>query len=148
MTMTPDVNVVLVDFKAPGREMVVENEDGSYTILINARLSYEGQYKAYKHGMRHITENDFEKSNVQQIEAVAHSETDTSINTEIIKIPANAEYIPSGKYEERIKRLRERQKRIKREQRRYTEKINFLQNNGLDNFFEQAESNYLYGTEL
>lgn len=143
-TMTPDVNVVLIDFKVPGREMVVENEDGSYTMLINARLSYEGQYKAYKHGMRHIVENDFEKSNVQRIEAAAHSETDVKS----IKIPDNAEYIPAPKYEERIKWLKRRQKHIKKEQQQYTKKIAFLQNNGLDNFFEQAEHNYLYGNEL
>lgn len=144
-TMTPDVNVVLVDFKVPGREMVVENEDGSYTILINSRLSYEGQYRAYKHGMQHITENDFEKSNVQQIEAVAHNE---AVHTKNIQIHENAEYIPSEKYEEHIKRLRKKQKRIRKEQKKYAKKILFLQENGLDNFFEQAERNYLYGNEL
>lgn len=125
--------------------MVAENEDGSYTILINSRLSYEEQYRAYKHGMRHISENDFEKSNAQQIEAVAHNET---VHTKNIQIPENAEYIPSGKYEEHINRLREKQKRIRKEQKKYAQKISFLQENGLDNFFEQAERNYLYGNEL
>ena len=43
--MTPDVNVILVDFPNGGNEMVVPNEDGSYTLLINARLSYDGQLK-------------------------------------------------------------------------------------------------------
>lgn len=129
--MTPDVNVVLIDFKVPGREMVIENEDGSYTMLINARLSYEGQYKAYKHGMSHILENDFEKSNVQQIEAVAHNE---ATRTPIIQIPENAEYIPSGKYEKHIRRLRERQKRIKKEQQRYAEKIAFYRKMDLITF--------------
>ena len=32
-------------------EMVVENEDGSYTILINAKLSQDGQLKAYQHAL-------------------------------------------------------------------------------------------------
>lgn len=53
---TPDVNVVLMDFPSKkGNEMVVPNEDGSYTILINAGLNYESQLKAYEHAMSHIT---------------------------------------------------------------------------------------------
>lgn len=44
---TPDVNVVLMDFPSKkGNEMVVPNEDGSYTILINSGLNYESQLKA------------------------------------------------------------------------------------------------------
>lgn len=74
MTMTPDVNVSVIDFKGiPGKELVTENEDGSYTILINARLSYEEQLKSYEHGMKHISSDDFRKNDVQKIEAVAHS---------------------------------------------------------------------------
>lgn len=73
MTMTPDVNVCVIDFKGiPGKELVTENEDGSYTILINSRLSYEEQLKAYEHGMKHINNDDFRKNDVQKIEAVAH----------------------------------------------------------------------------
>lgn len=59
---TPDVNVVLMDFPSKkGNEMVVPNEDGSYTILINAGLNYESQLKAYEHAMSHITNDDFSK---------------------------------------------------------------------------------------
>lgn len=66
---TPDVNVVLMDFPSKkGNEMVVPNEDGSYTILINAGLNYESQLKAYEHAMSHITNDDFLKGNVQEIE--------------------------------------------------------------------------------
>ena len=53
--MTPDVNVKLINFPNAGKEMVVPNEDGSYTILINAKLSYEDQVKAYEHAMRHLS---------------------------------------------------------------------------------------------
>lgn len=73
--MTPDVNVSIIDFKnIPGKEMVTENEDGSYTVLINARLSYEGQLQAYKHALRHINSNDFQEqeADVQKIEYNAH----------------------------------------------------------------------------
>ena len=59
--MTPDVNVVLLDFPAPGNEMVFENEDDSFTIMINARLSYDEQLKAYRHAKRHIENDDFQK---------------------------------------------------------------------------------------
>ncbi len=70
---TPDVNVVLMDFPSKkGNEMVVPNEDGSYTILINAGLNYESQLKAYEHAMSHITNDDFSKGNVQEIEYYAH----------------------------------------------------------------------------
>lgn len=59
---TPDVNVVLMDFPSKkGNEMVVPNEDGSYTILINAGLNYESQLKAYEHAMSHITMMTFRK---------------------------------------------------------------------------------------
>lgn len=59
--MTPDVNVVLLDFPTSGNEMVFENEDGSYTIMINSRLSCDGQLKAYRHAMHHIENDDFSK---------------------------------------------------------------------------------------
>lgn len=50
MTLTPDVNIILMDFpKGKGHEMVVPNEDGSYTIFINAALNYESQQAALKH---------------------------------------------------------------------------------------------------
>lgn len=67
---TPDVNVVLMDFPSKkGNEMVVPNEDGSYTILINAGLNYESQLKAYEHAMSHIKaiiENRFVASILMQ----------------------------------------------------------------------------------
>ena len=53
--------------------MIIKNEDGSYTILINAKLSDQGQLLAYEHALRHIINEDFEKENVQEIEADAHS---------------------------------------------------------------------------
>lgn len=84
MMMTPDVNVSVIDFKGiPGNELVTENEDGSYTILINARLSYERQLQAYEHAMKHINSNDFEKEDIQKIEAIAHSQEQPIIKEEL-----------------------------------------------------------------
>lgn len=71
--MTEVITVKILDFpNAKGRGMVTQNEDGSYTILINARLSDTDQRKAYRHELRHIKNYDFEKFSVQQIEYDAH----------------------------------------------------------------------------
>lgn len=71
--MIPVVNVQVLDLKTTcGSELVTPNEDGSYTVLINARMSYETQRKALLHALKHILNDDFEKENVQQIEAAAH----------------------------------------------------------------------------
>lgn len=71
--MIPVINVQILDLKTTcGTELVTPNEDGSYTVLINARMSYETQRKALLHALKHILNDDFEKENVQQIEAAAH----------------------------------------------------------------------------
>ncbi len=68
-----DVFVELVDFgNTPGSEVVTANEDGSYTILLNARYSYERQVEACIHACRHIDGHDFEKADTQIIEKEAH----------------------------------------------------------------------------
>lgn len=69
---TLDVNIVFKDFPNYGKKMVIPNEDGSYTIFINSRLNHEQQVKSYYHAMKHIVGEDFEKNNVQEIEALAH----------------------------------------------------------------------------
>lgn len=71
--MTPVVNCKIIDFPVKGKEMVMPNEDGSYTILINARLSQVGRIKAYEHAIKHILSDDFEKYDVQEIERETHS---------------------------------------------------------------------------
>lgn len=101
--MTPDVNVVVLDFPRPGKEMVFENEDGSFTIMINAKLSNDSQLKAYHHAMKHISNDDFQKDNIQTIEAIAHSTT---------TIPESAERIPSKQFLKRLKALRAERKRL------------------------------------
>lgn len=84
MMITPDVNVSVIDFHGiSGKELVTENEDGSYTILINARLSYEGQLQAYQHAMKHINNDDFRKEDAQKIEAVAHDQNRPIVKEEL-----------------------------------------------------------------
>lgn len=69
-----DVFVEIIDFgDVKGSEMVTPNSDGSYTIFVNARKSFEAQQEALQHALLHISKDDFEKDDVQQIEAEAHN---------------------------------------------------------------------------
>lgn len=134
--MTPDVNVVVIDFKTTkGKEIVMPNEDGSYTILINAKLSYTGQLKAYEHAMKHIEANDFQKNDVQTIEYYAHKNTNVELITE-----------PAPKYLERIKELQKEKRRIQRQMRKDQERVEFIRDNC--DMFRRAEHQYLYGNDL
>lgn len=74
---TPIINCKLMNFPVKGKEMVIPNEDGSYTVLINARLSDAGRMAAYEHALRHIIKNDFEKNDVQEIESNAHDNSNS-----------------------------------------------------------------------
>lgn len=133
--MTPDVNVSLLDFKErKGNEFVVPNPDGSYTIMINSRLSYSGQLKAYQHALRHIMNNDFEKNNVQSIEYEAHKNSVINIASE----PISAQ-----KYLEKVKRLQRERRELKRQMDEYDSRMQFI---GFDNdtLFSIAENQYLY----
>lgn len=134
--MTPVVNVVVIDFKGvKGNEMVTVNEDDSYTILINARLSYEGQLKAYEHALRHINDDDFQKEDVQSIEYNAHQ-----LDTKKV-VPE-----PAQKYLERIKELQKERRRIQRQIKKDQERVKFIMDNS--DLYKLVEHQYLYGDEL
>lgn len=76
--MTKDVNVFIENFpNTKEAEAITENPDGTYTIFLNARMSYERQLEAYQHALEHIQNNDFQKLDVQQIEAIAHADQTT-----------------------------------------------------------------------
>lgn len=137
MMMTPDINVAVIDFKGiPGKELVTENEDGSYTILINARLSYEGQLQAYEHAMKHINSNDFQKEDVQKIEAVAHNTEQTIIKEEL-----------SAFHKRILKEIQESRKRIQEELRKIDERNSWIAEN-VPSFFDQMEWNWLENQRL
>lgn len=56
-------------------EMVTPNSDGTYTILLNGKMSREKQTEAFWHAINHIESNDFEmieEYGVQYIENQAH----------------------------------------------------------------------------
>ena len=67
-----DINVQLLNMDTKIPEQLVKNNDDSYTIFLNSRLSRDSQLKSYYHALKHIRENDFAKEEVQEIEANAH----------------------------------------------------------------------------
>mgnify|MGYP005824254267 CR=1 FL=1 len=59
------------------RSFVVENNDLTFTIVINSRIGREQQLKAYRHEINHIKNNDCDKDcSVDAIELSAHSVRD------------------------------------------------------------------------
>lgn len=54
-------------------EHLVQNDDNTYTLFLNARFSRDRQLKSYYHALKHIRECDFNKMNVQEIEWEAHN---------------------------------------------------------------------------
>lgn len=68
-----NVFVHLVDLPESVKGRVIPNEDDTYTIVINSKISHDAQLLTYQHEIEHIKNGDFQKSDVQQIEAIAHS---------------------------------------------------------------------------
>lgn len=136
--MTPDVNIVLLDLPTKEKEAVTENEDGSYTIIINSRLSQNSQLLAYNHAMKHIKSVDFQKSDVQAIECAAHG----------ITIPDNAERIPQAQYLRRLKAIQTRRRRTQKQLRALEDELEFIGHADLDTAFARAEHQWLYGNDL
>lgn len=50
----------------------VKNEDGTYSVFINARMASNQIEKTYMHEIEHIENGDFDKDQVQRIESYAH----------------------------------------------------------------------------
>lgn len=69
-----EVFTVLQDLPCGLRGCTHANRDGSYTILINARLSFMQQREVFLHEIGHICGDDFCKNDVDEIETAAHSQ--------------------------------------------------------------------------
>ena len=77
--MSIDYHVKLIQFPTSKvRESVVRNEDDSYTIFIEASLSFTERQKAFRHAMEHILRDDFEKEDMDNIEYYEHHYTELS----------------------------------------------------------------------
>lgn len=64
------IYIYFIDLPTKVHEIVVPCADG-YTIYLNSRLSQTGIIEAYHHAKWHIDHNDFEKEDVQTVEASA-----------------------------------------------------------------------------
>lgn len=131
-----DIFVYLIDLPGKTKETVCSNEDGTISIFINARLSNEAQLKSYEHALKHITQNDFENSDVQIIEARAHD----------MICESNAQPIPANKYIKEIRRIQQRRKRLRKLMEQDEERLKFLRENC--DMFARAENCHLYGDDL
>lgn len=124
--------------------MVVKNEDDSYTILINAKLSHDAQIAAYQHAIRHINNGDFDRNygDVQEIETVAHRErpiivTPTPASDSVITVTENIKQSP---------RQRRKRKRNRKQERYMMDRAEFITE--YCDSFSLAEHQYLYGSDL
>lgn len=66
-----NVFTYLVDLPDGINEFVRPCQDG-FTIYIDARLDNIQRQEAYRHALRHIQNDDFSKTDVQEIEYEAH----------------------------------------------------------------------------
>lgn len=68
-----DVQVLFLQLPNTIKEFVTANPDMSYTVVLNANLSYEARLKAYTHALHHIQDGDFDKAcSADLIEVFAH----------------------------------------------------------------------------
>lgn len=66
--LTETIGVYFLDMDTAVEEEVHPNEDGSFTIFINARISHARQMAAYQHAIKHVMNNDFDKELADDIE--------------------------------------------------------------------------------
>ena len=66
------INVIYLNMEYGIHEQITQNQDGSYTIFLNARDSDAMNKLSYYHALSHIVNHDFEKHDVQLIEYDAH----------------------------------------------------------------------------
>ena len=69
--MTDDIYVYCVNLPEGVSEMIAPC-DGGYTLYIDKRLSPDGLLRAYHHAVSHVSNNDWDKPDVQTIERTAH----------------------------------------------------------------------------
>jgi hypothetical protein len=65
-------SVHLIKLSGKTNECVTRNSNDSYSIFIDVNLNHELQRKAFIYAMKHIIGNDFDKTDADNIELVAH----------------------------------------------------------------------------
>ena len=72
--MTPDVNTLEYDLPVAITGYTISNADNSYTVVLNARLTFERRMQAYQHEMEHILTGDYDrKVDADILELHSHS---------------------------------------------------------------------------
>lgn len=72
--MSEDIHTYEYDMPTTIRSYVVALPDGTYSIILNSKLSFETRVEAYKHELRHIINGDYEKKcDVDIIEVNCHN---------------------------------------------------------------------------
>lgn len=71
-TRSEDYNITIIDLPRGVHACTRANEDGSYSILLNARDAWERRVAACSHELEHIAHEDFDPGDVQVMEARAH----------------------------------------------------------------------------
>ena len=117
-------------------EAVTINEDGSYSIFLDPALSYEMQHEKYEHALRHIQNHDFEKENVQEIEAQAHN----IVAPAVVPIAQNSTQTPRP-----ARKRRRRTSTSTRQWKECEERVAFMSKYDRDYAFKQGENRWLYG---
>lgn len=117
-------------------EAVTQNEDGTYSIFLDPQLSFEAQKKKYEHALRHIQNHDFDRENVQEIEAQAHNSVSPSIIPLAQAISNNSK--PARK-------RRRRSGTSARQWKECEERVAFMSKYDRDYAFKQGENRWLYG---
>ena len=62
------VNVQYLQLPCKIKAVSTKNNDDSYTVILNSKLSYEQHLESYIHELKHITNEDHEKYDVDLIE--------------------------------------------------------------------------------
>ncbi|QBE95265.1 hypothetical protein PMF13cell1_00780 [Blautia producta] len=73
MIETENIFVYFMNMDIHVPEQVVKNKDGTYSIFLNSRLTYESNMQSYRHAIEHIINGDFEGSDTNKIESKGHN---------------------------------------------------------------------------
>ena len=130
-----EVIVELVNFDTTKiNEVVLKNDDGTFTVLLNSKFNEEQLREAYEHAVNHIRNNDFEKISVQSIETEAHQQ----MSAEEV-----CEHLSKEAAERRHKRFVRRQKKRQQKLAEYEEFWNSLRSDS-PNSFDSIQDDMIY----
>jgi len=70
-----EYRAVVTDLPTTVKAFTMENEDGTYEICVNARLTKEQQMLSYRHELSHIMNDDFRSdADTDSLESLRHTE--------------------------------------------------------------------------